>query len=52
MTMIDSLKGSFQYFQISMIWIAEVAMGNMEFIDKSSARISHLFMAIHKIRYA
>ena len=43
MTMIGPATGWFDIFKIHTFDLEEVTLGNDEHIDKSSARVSHLF---------
>ena len=51
MKMIDPATGWFKIFKIPMFDLKEVALGNDEYIDKSSARVSELFNNTWLCRY-
>ena len=51
MEMIDSATGWFDIVEINMFDLKEVALGNDEYIDKSSARVSQMFNKTWICRY-
>ena len=51
MTMIDPVTGWFEIVKIPTFDLDEVTAGNDEYIDKSSARVSHLFKNTWLCRY-